>query len=418
VPVARVDYEQHGAAYPRHRRSDPRIAARIHAALGTARTVINVGAGTGSYEPTDRWVLAVEPSAAMRAGRAPGAAPAIDARAEALPLDDGAVDAAMACITVHHWEPPEAGLAELRRVARGPIVVLTFDLDALAPWQQEFLAEGLQIERPRFGPVGRVAAALGGQTRTETIPTPADCRDGFFDAYWNRPEALLDPSVRASQSMWALLPPGVEDRIVARLSAALQTGAWDAEHGHLRHLDAYQGALRLVISEPQTTVKREPLAELSVGDESFQVRRAVSEDVPQIVTLLASDDIGIARDGGNLALYEHAFEAIDADPGQLLAVMTDRQGTVVGTLQLSFISGLARHGALRAQIEAVRVHENLRGRGAGRALLEWAIGEAERRGCALVQLTSDKRRGEAHRFYDQLGFEASHEGFKLQLSTD
>jgi SAM-dependent methyltransferase len=245
----RVDYEQHGRSYARHRRADPRIAARIHAALGEAKTVLNVGAGAGSYEPADRWVLAVEPSATMRAQRPRGAAPAIDARAEALPFDDGAVDAAMACVTIHHWEPPAAGLAELRRVARGPVVVFTFDLGALPAWQQEHLHEGLVIERPRFPAITDVAAALGGRTRVEHVPTPADCEDGFFEAFWNRPEALLDPSIRASQSMWALLEPGVEERIVARLGDALATGAWDAEHGRLRGQDSLDGSLRLVISE-------------------------------------------------------------------------------------------------------------------------------------------------------------------------
>src|SRR5215212_1499146 len=179
----RVDYERHGRTYAQHRRADPRIAARIHAALGAARTVVNVGAGAGSYEPEDRWVLAVEPSATMRAQRPPGAAPAIDARAEVLPLDDGTVDAAMACVTIHHWEPAAAGLAELRRVARGPVVVFTFDLGALPAWQHEHLHEGLVIERPRFPAIEDVAAALGGRTRVEHIPTPSDCRDGFFQAF-------------------------------------------------------------------------------------------------------------------------------------------------------------------------------------------------------------------------------------------
>ena len=195
----RVDYDERGRTYSRHRRADPRIAARIHAALGEARTVVNVGAGAGSYEPEDRWVLAVEPSATMRRQRPPGAAPAIAARAEALPLDDDSVDAAMACVTIHHWDPPAAGLAELRRVARGPVVVVTFDLDGLPAWQLDFLREGIEIERPRFGAIEEVAAALGGRTRIERVPTPADCADGFFEAYWNRPEALLDPEVRASQ---------------------------------------------------------------------------------------------------------------------------------------------------------------------------------------------------------------------------
>ena len=244
-----VDYERHGRAYARHRRPDPRIAARIHAALGDARTVLNVGAGAGSYEPGDRWVLAVEPSAAMRAQRPVGAAPALDARAEALPFDDDAFDAAMACVTIHHWQAPHAGLAELRRVARGPVVVFTFELDALPAWQQQHLQEGLVIERPRFPAIADLTAALGGRTHVEDIPTPGDCEDGFFEAFWRRPEALLDPSIRASQSMWTLLEPGVEERIVAGLGEALSSGAWDAEHGHLRDLDSYDGALRLVISQ-------------------------------------------------------------------------------------------------------------------------------------------------------------------------
>jgi SAM-dependent methyltransferase len=247
---SRVDYDRYGHTYARHRRADPRIAARVLAALGDARTVLNVGAGTGSYEPRDRWVLAVEPSATMRAQRPPDAAPAIAARAEALPLDDDAVDATMACVTIHHWEPPWAGLAELRRVSRGPVVILTFELDGLPAWQQEFLHEGLAIERPRFPPIEDIASALGGRTRVEPIPTPGDCVDGFFEAFWRRPEALLDPRVRGAQSMWRLLEPGVEERIVERLASALQSGGWDAEHGHLREQDSFDGALRLVISEP------------------------------------------------------------------------------------------------------------------------------------------------------------------------
>jgi SAM-dependent methyltransferase len=247
--TVRVDYERHGQTYAQHRRADPRIAARIHAALGDARTVLNVGAGAGSYEPSDRWVLAVEPSATMRAQRPIDAAPAIDARAEALPFDDDAFDAAMACVTIHHWDPPEAGLTELRRVSRGPVVVFTFELDALPAWQRHYLREGVAKEQPRFPAIDDVAAALGGHTRVERIPTPGDCVDGFFEAFWRRPEALLDPQVRGAQSVWALLEPGVEQRIVGRLAGALESGAWDAEHGHLREQHSFEGALRLVISE-------------------------------------------------------------------------------------------------------------------------------------------------------------------------
>ena len=248
--AARVDYETHGRGYARRRLADPRIAASIAAALGDAGTVLNVGAGAGSYEPRDRWVLAVEPSATMRAQRPADAAPALACAAESLPLDDGTVDAAMACVTIHHWGDRAAGLAELRRVARGPVVVFTFELSRLIPWQLDYFAEAVALERPRFGSVEEVAAELGGEVRVESLPTPADCTDGFFEAYWNRPEVLLDPAVRASQSIWQLLGPGVEERIFARLAADLESGRWDEEHGALREWDSYEGALRLVISEP------------------------------------------------------------------------------------------------------------------------------------------------------------------------
>ncbi|HVV91274.1 MAG TPA: class I SAM-dependent methyltransferase [Solirubrobacterales bacterium] len=247
--ATRVDYDTHGRDYARRRRADPRFATRIAAALGDARTVLNVGAGAGSYEPRDRWVLAVEPSATMRAQRPADAAPALACTAESLPFDDDSVDAAMACVTIHHWEDRARGLAELRRVARGPVVVFTFELDELVAWQLDHLAEAVAIERPRFGTAREVAAELGGRTRIETIPTPADCTDGFFEAYWNRPEVLLDPAVRASQSIWELLEPEAEERIVARLAADLESGRWDEEHGALRGQDSYEGSLRLIISE-------------------------------------------------------------------------------------------------------------------------------------------------------------------------
>jgi SAM-dependent methyltransferase len=245
-----VDYERHGRTYAEHRRPDPRIAARIDGALGDAMTVLNVGAGTGSYEPSDRRVLAVEPSATMRAQRPPGAAPALDARAEALPFDDDAFDAAMACVTIHHWQPPAAGLRELRRVASGPVVVFTFDLDHVPAWQDEYLRELLVIERPRFPEIADVQAALGGRTRVERVPTPADCSDGFFEAFWARPEALLDAEVRGAQSAWALVDNPTQERIVARLAADLESGAWDARFGALRGQDELDGSLRLVISDP------------------------------------------------------------------------------------------------------------------------------------------------------------------------
>jgi GNAT superfamily N-acetyltransferase len=159
----------------------------------------------------------------------------------------------------------------------------------------------------------------------------------------------------------------------------------------------------------------EPLSHISSLGEQFAVRRALVDDVAAIIALIADDQIGQDRDGGDLAPYTEAFAVIDADPAQLLVVVADAPGAVVGTLQLTFIPGLARRGALRAQIEAVRISRHLRGQGIGGEMLAWAIQEARRRGCALVQLTSDKRRQEAHRLYSRLGFTASHDGFKLRL---
>jgi ubiquinone/menaquinone biosynthesis C-methylase UbiE len=248
--ATRVDYETHGRGYSRQRRADPRIAARIEVALGDARTVLNVGAGAGSYEPRNRWLLAVEPSATMRAQRPPDAAPCLAGSAESIPLDDDSVDAAMACVTIHHWQDRAAGLAELRRVARGPVIVFTFELADLIGWQRDYFAAAVAIEEPRFGRIEEVAAELGGEVRIERIPTPADCADGFFEAYWNRPEPMLDPTIRASQSIWQLIGPAAEARIFDRLAADLNSGKWDEENAALRERDSYEGSLRLVISEP------------------------------------------------------------------------------------------------------------------------------------------------------------------------
>lgn len=207
---------------------DPRIAARVHAALGDARTVLNVGAGSGSYEPEGRYVLAVEPSAGMRAQRPPHFAPTIIASAEAPPLDNDSFDAAMAISTLHHWRDPAAGLRELRRVARGPVVVLTVDTDVLAGYwmMSDYLPEALADDRERFPTIDAVADMLGG-ARVEPVPIPADCEDGFLEAHYARPEAYLDPALRAAQSVWPRLPEGVEQRALAALSADLASGAWD-----------------------------------------------------------------------------------------------------------------------------------------------------------------------------------------------
>lgn len=245
----RVDYDGCAAAYPLQRRADPRIGARIGAALGQALTVLNVGAGAGSYEPADQLVLAVEPSAGMRAQRPARLSPAIDARAEALPFDDGAFDAAMAIVTVHHWTDPVAGLRELRRVARGTVLVLTFDVDVLADfWMiSDYLPEALADDRARFPTIEAIVEILG-DARVEAIAIPADCSDGFFEAHYARPEAYLDPAVRAAQSVWPRLAAGVERRATSALQEDLASGAWDARHGALRRQPTYAGALRLIVA--------------------------------------------------------------------------------------------------------------------------------------------------------------------------
>jgi SAM-dependent methyltransferase len=246
-----VDYGIHGVGYARQRRPDPRIGAYIHAALGDARTVLNVGAGAGSYEPEDRHVIAIEPSAAMRAQRPRHLAPAIDAVAEDLPLDDDAVDAAMASVTVHQWPDAERGLRELRRVTRGPIAVLTFEAEAVRRyWLMDFVPEVLTAEAARYLELERIAEILGGSTEIIPIPIPFDCTDGFVEAFYGRPETLLDPNVRRAQSAWSLITPEAHEQGVERLRSALESGEWDRRLGKLRSEPFYEGSLRLIISRP------------------------------------------------------------------------------------------------------------------------------------------------------------------------
>ncbi|WP_019872859.1 class I SAM-dependent methyltransferase [Sporichthya polymorpha] len=250
-PAGDVDYEVAGAGYGAARRADPRIAAHVHAALGDARTVLNVGAGSGNYEPADRAVIAVEPSAAMRAQRPRTALPAVDATAEHLPFDDDSVDAAMATITVHQWADLARGLAELRRVARGPVVVLTFDPDAFAQyWLIGYGAELAAGDRARMPDPAAILDALGGRGSVQSVPIPRDCTDGFVEAYFGRPAAYLDPAVRDAQSVWRFVAPDVTARIVADLAADLASGAWDVRFGRLRTADSFDGSLRLVVAEP------------------------------------------------------------------------------------------------------------------------------------------------------------------------
>lgn len=248
-PAGDFDYDTPAnAEYGARRRTDPRIAARVHAALADARTVVNVGAGAGSYEPEDRQVTAVEPSASMRAQRPSGSAPVIDAAAESLPFADDEFDAAMAMVTVHQWADVDAGLAELRRVARGPVVILTFDPAAMGSfWLGEYAPELLAREIPRFPTVDRLLKALGPQAHASRVPVPIDCIDGFMEAFYARPEAFLEDRVRAAQSSWGFIDAATEARITGRLLRDLESGRWEERHGELRTQPEHDGSLTLVV---------------------------------------------------------------------------------------------------------------------------------------------------------------------------
>lgn len=241
-------YDTHGVSYTVTRRTEPRLAAQIWAALGDARTVLNVGAGTGSYEPPDRDLTAVEPSAVMRAQRPIGAAPSVAATADSLPFNAQSFDAAMAVATIHHWPDPIAGLREMRRVARH-LVIFTHDSTG-THWLDRFWltrdylpeAASLLVGRPTLA---QLASAI--DARVEPILIPWNCVDGFFEAYWRQPEAYLDERVRRGISVFARLGPAVEQRAVRNLRADLASGRWAERNRDLLTLDAADLGLRLLI---------------------------------------------------------------------------------------------------------------------------------------------------------------------------
>jgi len=243
-----VDYGTIGRGYAEIRRPDPRIAARFHAALGDARTVLNVGAGAGSYEPLDREVTAVEPSATMRAQRPEHLSTAVDATADHLPFPDDSFDASMASVTVHQWPDLERGLGEMRRVTVGPVVVMTFDPDPPEHWWLiDYVPELFAVESRRMPPIDRIRRGLGGRTEVEVVPLPSDSTDRLGQALFARPEDVLDPAVRQAMSAWSLVDPQVVSEAVKRLAADLASGEWDRLYGRFRMLPEFDGGMRLVI---------------------------------------------------------------------------------------------------------------------------------------------------------------------------
>ena len=235
-------YDRIGDGYSGLRRADPRIAAQLDAALGPPAPLLNLGAGTGNYEPADRWVVAVEPSVEMIRQRPARAAPAVRAVAQALPFADGAFEAGLAVLTVHHWPDPVAGLRELRRVVRGRIVILTFD-PAARPWLTDYIPGLAALDEAQMPALDVYEAALG-PVRITPLAIPHDCTDGFLYAYWRRPEAYLDPRLRSGSSSFRVLADaggGLE-----RLREDLANGAWDRRHGALRERDSYDAGYRLI----------------------------------------------------------------------------------------------------------------------------------------------------------------------------
>ena len=243
-----ADYDSIGRTYTATRATDPRIAATIERALGSARSVLNVGAGTGSYEPSTRQVVAVEPSEVMIGQRPRAAAPAVRARAEALPFADDEFDATMAVLSDHHWRDQRGGLAELRRVARERVVVFTWDRTTVEDlWLVDYLPGFRRLATGGMD-VGEVAERLGGAS-VEPVPIPHDCEDGFLHAFWRRPEAYLDPRVRDGISVFARLDPGAVDEAMERLRADLESGAWARRNAAILELEELDVGYRLIRAE-------------------------------------------------------------------------------------------------------------------------------------------------------------------------
>jgi SAM-dependent methyltransferase len=238
-------YDIIGVDYANLRKADARIAAHIHAALGDAKTVLNVGAGAGNYEPIDRSVTAVEPSAEMIAQRPPHLGPAVQASAGSLPFEDKSFDASMAILTIHHWPDKAKGLAEMRRVTRGSIVLLTFDPSHRGCWLTDYLPALVTLDEGQMPGIDEYQNWLGPVSVTN-VPVPHDCSDGFLYAYWRRPRAYLDPIIRKGMSSFWKIESA--DTALEQLSADLDSGAWARRHADILELDQLDVGYRLVIS--------------------------------------------------------------------------------------------------------------------------------------------------------------------------
>jgi SAM-dependent methyltransferase len=377
-------YDTIGATYTVTRRTEPRIAAQVWAALGDARTVLNVGAGTGSYEPPGHDVIAVEPSAVMRAQRPEGGAPCVAAAAESLPFEDQSFDAAMAFATVHHWRDPIAGLREMRRVARR-VVVFTHDTTDTG-WHRRFwltrdyLPEVADLLDGRPS-LTELALSIG--ARIEPVPIPWDCADGFFEAYWRRPEAYLDDHVRRGVSVWARVGPEPEQRAVRSLRADLASGRWADRNRDLIALEQAELGLRLLITGSPVSANLGLAARLLVPERLLRQRVIGGEDQRAAGAFLLllllrqlrsrccvldmdARDAAPARadrsDGGGVALtvgYPEleivVLEQLDVDDGRGVMVDTGRLRVPGRGSSLRLVAGVGSALCLRCRGRTLRL---------------------------------------------------------------
>lgn len=251
--MADARYDTIGHEYSTTRHEDPQLRERIERALGDSRTVVNIGAGAGSYESRERYVLAIEPSDVMAQQRPPDLAPALRLSAGPLPLRDASVDAAMAVLTIHHWDDQrETGVRELRRIARGPVVIVTYDPETAGEmWLfRDYLPEAAALDRATFPPIDQLTTWLGGTVEVEPVLSPRDTPDWNLGSFWAHPERVLDEAARNATSAFARMEPAVVGRVVTEVERDLADGTWEQRNGKLRDLSEFDAGMRLVVAHP------------------------------------------------------------------------------------------------------------------------------------------------------------------------
>lgn len=389
-------YDRIGHGYARTRRPDSRIAAAVQAPLAGMTSVVNVGAGAGSYEPVQT-VIAVEPSAVMIDQRPREAAPPIQASAEAIPLRDDATDAAMAVLTVHHWADLEAGIGELRRIARRRLVVLAPDPAVTARYwlMHDYLPKLASTDPSAAVPLDRLVAALSaaGRTAVTPVPVPHDCTDGFAAAFWRRPEAYLDPAVRAGMSLFADADPDVVTAGLHHLAQDLDSGAWRRRHADLLALDELDTGLRLLVTDLVPSPAQVVIEVVPPGSRAGRVAlRAYMSDVA-------------GRYYGRPASHAEVDVALLEDPSDDLAppggvfLVAQEQDTVVGCAGLRLLPGKV------GEVKRVFVAPTARGRGLGRRLMGEVERHARAHDCKLLRLDTRADLVEARTLYADIGYE-------------